>query len=301
MAHHFERSDDLGLWAIFSAQTGQSASTPISIPKTGNQGYIKTSYCPVVTTQPFLDFPIKVAGASPSGAPVTAILDHARPNQLVSTGPYNKDHYVRTAQGATYVVLPGDRGLGRDYAALPAHTVVSTLFNYQGVTSQGGKANLQYDGHPGYDYGYPQDTDVYAAAPGTVMTDDDFSGTSLAGSGIATDYMSKYHALILRHDPQGYCTIYMHLHDIDSAYVDRSNPDPAAWKPIKGAVVSSRGAHLGLSGNYDTISAVGYHLHFEVWRLDGGSDWNYSDPYGFYVSNPDNTVVRCYPPLWTGN
>jgi hypothetical protein len=303
----FERSGDLSLWAVISAVTGQNPTTSFSLPMTAPQGYVRARYCPLVTTAPFLDFPVHMAGQppipqTPSSAPVTAILDHHRPNELVSAGLYNKDHSIRTVHGVTYFVAEANRGpdgngTPRDYATLPPGTVVSTLFNYVGVTSQGGTANLQYDGHPGYDYGFGVGTDIYAAASGNIMTDSDFNGTSLQGLSIASYYMTKLHALIIRTDPQGYCTVYMHLSDIDSTYVDKT--DPSAWRPIRGPITARM--HLGKSGHFDTISPVPDHFHFEVWRLDAGTDWNYADPYGFFVTNAGGTVVTCYPTLWTGN
>jgi hypothetical protein len=291
----FEGSQDLQLWAILSANMGQSPTASVSIRPGQNQFFIRTLYCPVVTTPPFLDFPIQ--GSTPKDAPVLAIFDHSRPSYEVSK-LYDKNHNIRTCEGITYFVPSNDRGRDSqgnllDYAPLPAGTTVSSLFTYVGVGSQGGAGNLNYDGHPGYDYGFGKDTDVYAAAAGTTMTDDDFVGTNLEGAAMATYYMSKLHAVIVRHT-QGYATIYMHLSDVDAAYVDKS--DPSAWKPVKANVSTS--AHIGKSGKFDAISPVGYHFHFEVWRLDAGTQWNYADPYGLSVVNPDATKVIAFPYLW---
>jgi hypothetical protein len=291
-----EESYDLGapVWYLVGVVYGQNPITAFNLPPPPNgKAYVRTSYVPQVNTPPFLNFPVH--NWTPSTAPVTAIMDHSRPDYVVNTGKYNKDHAIRTAQGATYPILAINQGSGNDFAVLSPNTVVSTLFNYVGVSAEGGAMNLQYDGHPGYDYGFGCGTDIYAAAAGTVMTDQDFVGTSLDGTGIATYYMTQLHALIINHN-NGYCSIYMHLSSIDSTYVDTSGP---SWVPIKASV--SAGSHIGESGDFDNISRVPCHFHFEVWRLDGGITWNYADPYGYSATNPDNSTTIITPVLWTGN
>jgi murein DD-endopeptidase MepM/ murein hydrolase activator NlpD len=229
-------------------------------------------------------------------------MDHSMANpdisRIISYG-YDKDHSIRTAQGDTYPVLPINQVRGKDFAILPAGVSASTIFNYVGVSvsGQAGPGYLQYDGHPGYDYAYGLGTDVYAAASGTVMTDDDLTGSNLAGSGMASYYMAHYHALIINHG-QGYCSIYMHLSLLDPAYVDTSNPD--VWKPIKASV--SSGAHIGKTGSFDTQDlTLPAHFHFEVWRLDGGNTWNYADPYGYSGPAVPSGTQSITPNLWLGN
>jgi murein DD-endopeptidase MepM/ murein hydrolase activator NlpD len=259
-------------------------------------GYVRTSSSPQVSTTPFLTFPIHYGGYTPYTAPVTAIMDHQRCNRNIIKS-YDKDHSIRTQQGATYPVLLANQGGGNDYAILPPNTTVSTLFTYVGVASQGGSGYLQYDGHPAYDYGFGCGTGVYAAAAGTVMTDDDLVGSNLEGTGMASYYMTNNHALIINHG-NGYCSIYMHLSSIDTPYVDTSNPD--SWKPVKVSVPAN--AHIGSSGSFDQKGIVPCHFHFEVWRLDGGNTWNYADPYGSTGPSQDGTsIVTITPLLWTGN
>jgi murein DD-endopeptidase MepM/ murein hydrolase activator NlpD len=226
-------------------------------------------------------------------------MDHKMRNPNIAKA-YDKDMNIRTAEGATYAVLPEDSVRGKDFAILPPNTIVSTLFTYVGVSEEGqsGPGYLQYDGHPGYDYGFGLNTDVYAAAAGVVMTDDDLAGSNLATLGMASYYMDRYHALIINHG-NGYCSIYMHLSSIDSPYVDES--DPNSWKPVKASVAA--GAHIGTTGNFDKLAnpPLAYHFHFEVWRLDAGN-WNYADPYGFSGPGQDGvTTVTITPPLWNGN
>jgi murein DD-endopeptidase MepM/ murein hydrolase activator NlpD len=292
-----EESNDLNLWNIYSVLQGQS-STPISVPMVGPSGFLRTFYVPQITTRPFLDFPIHLNGANPYTAQITAVLDHHRAHPEIRYA-YDKDHAIRTALGLSYPVLPENQGSLKDFAIIPAG-VCSTLFTYTGVNSppeQAGPSYLQYDGHPGYDYRFDLNTDVYAAADGEVMTDDDLAGTNLQSLGMVSFYMTNYHALVIRHPLVGYCSIYMHLSAIDSTFAN--TPQQGLWMPIKAKV--SAGQHIGNTGQFDLTRAILPHFHFEVWRLDCGNTWNYADPYGYSFQAADGSRIQITPQLWTGN
>lgn len=292
----YETSPDMFFWNLTGVVFGQGLPTPIQPPGNLPALFIRTSYSPEVTTLPFLSFPIHT-GDTPFTAPVTAIMDHVMADPSIKYN-YDKDHEIRTCEGNTYPVLTQNRGAGLDFAILPSGTAASTIFNYRGVTTSGqsGPGYLQYDGHPGYDYAYGYGTDVYAAHAGTVMTDEDLAGSNLAGTGMASYYMTNYHALIVNCG-NGYCTIYMHLSIIDSPYVNTS--DPNNWKPLNTPVAVN--AHIGQTGDFDKISPIAPHFHFEVWRLDGGAFWNYADPYGYSGSGLSGGVLQITPNLWLGN
>jgi murein DD-endopeptidase MepM/ murein hydrolase activator NlpD len=295
----YEQSSDLRFWNLVGAIAGQASSTPIQLPTSTSATYLRVTYCPLINTPPFLSFPIHESDIppTPETAEIFSIFDHSGSPDVAKE--YVRDLQVRTHRGATYHTVATstqNETKFNNYALMPSGTQVSSLFTYIGITSQAGKDGLQYDGHPGYDYRYGMDTDVYAAAGGVVMTDADLANTSLAGTGFATYYMNYLHALIINHN-NGYCTIYMHLDDVDSPYVDKTNP--TLWVPVKATVAA--GQHIGLTGAYDTLpnQSVGPHFHFEVWRLDGSYNWRYADPYGYSCANLDGTVCQITPYLWT--
>jgi len=276
------------VWRIVGVSEGQNPTVIITQPTpSANSGiYARYTSMPKVTTPPFLTFPIRLGGATAFTAPVTALFDHHRANPQIRMD-YDKDHAIGTCLGKSYDVLKSNRDPGEDFAILPDGESAPEFLNYVGVTDQGGNRYLQYDGHPGYDYGYAG-TDVYAAASGTIATDADFAGSNLANTGLVAKYMKDYHGLIIKH-PQGYCTIYMHLSWIDPRYVDTS--DSTNWKPKKVAVDTTQ--PIGKTGSF---GANREHLHFEVWRSDDGV-WKYADPYGFKAF-VDGVWKVPYPPLW---
>jgi murein DD-endopeptidase MepM/ murein hydrolase activator NlpD len=120
----------------------------------------------------------------------------------------------------------------------------------------GGHDYLYYAGHDGYDYGLYYEP-VAAAAPGRVMYAnwlDPNCHTCLSGQTVEIDHGN------------GLLTFYGHLSHI---WVD------------KGQYVS-RGQIIGISGM--TGTATGPHLHFGVYRMNGGGP---VDPYGWGGSYPD--------------
>lgn len=288
-----ERSGDGFLWNICTILRGNGSLIPTLFPNLGTVGLIRTMQIPEVTTPPFLGFPVH-NGDSASTAPMTALMDHHRRENAMgpTVGAYDKDHAIRTFKGYSYPVKPADQGTGKDFGRWSDGVPTPSGINYVGVSSQGGSSCIQYDGHPGYDYGYVSNTVVYAASAGYVVTDADLEGSSLAGTGIASKYMKDYHALIVRHN-NGYCTIYMHLSRIEPAYVDTSEPDN--WKPIH-ATINTAGP-IGNTGNFwRGNDSAGFHLHFEVWRLDG-TYWRFADPYGLEGLN-GSTTESITPSLW---
>jgi murein DD-endopeptidase MepM/ murein hydrolase activator NlpD len=274
-----EQSSDLLGWFICSVIQGTGAGQKVNLDtSSGDSGYVRKFDFPEITTPPFLDFPVH--GDSAKLAPVTAMFDHYPGLRIgIKGGGTN----LRTIYGDTYALNEGD------------HVVLTNPFqpdefNYVGVSSQRGNLALQYNNHRGYDYNYFKQ-DVWAAFPGTVVTDDDFVDSNLAGIHIVETYMNKYHALVVKH-ANGYCTIYMHLGSIDADYVDQS--DPNNWKPKKKTVDMTK--RLGVSGNFDKDEAINWHLHFELWRQDD-KNWSQADPYGEFWTK-DGVRTRYARSLW---
>jgi murein DD-endopeptidase MepM/ murein hydrolase activator NlpD len=132
----------------------------------------------------------------------------------------------------------------------------------------GGHDYLYYAGHDGYDYGLYYEP-VAAAAPGRVMLAnwlDPNCHTCLSGQTVEIDHGN------------GLLTFYGHLSRI---------------MVFKGQYVS-RGQVIGISGM--TGTATGPHLHFGVYKMNGGGP---VDPYGWSGSYAD-PWSRDVGNLWLG-
>ena len=277
-----ETSKDMHKWTIKEVLIPGSSILNQEMETRESSEYFRKETIPDAQPQPFLNFPIP--GRNAKSALVTAVMDHHRRDSLhkqLDLGMPGlltyKDSWILPNTGdVSYEVQNGDDGPGENFASMGDGIFSSQRFNYVGVKSQGEKKNLQYDGHLGYDFGYVG-LDVYSAAEGVVLMDDDLKGTNLEGSGIVNAHMRDYHALIIFHEEYGYCTVYMHLKSIDGAYCDSTRDE---WTPIKARIDTSR--PIGVIGNYcgPCTVPIADHLHFEVWRLDGGKVWRLADPYG---------------------
>jgi probable HAF family extracellular repeat protein len=295
-----EKSEDLLLWTPIKAFADKLASEAFSLATKNQKQFVRPVTYPMATTAPFLNFPIHNGDTSKT-APVAAIFDHY--GRTVIGEPNPPDGVVGTVMGDVFKVLPG--GSSIDIAGvgtiigdnnLPFAVVDPPLanlpFHYVGTQDEWGIHCLQYDAHTGYDYSYPMDTDVYAAAPGEIATDDDLRDFNLLNT-ISTQ-MANYHGLAIKH-PNGYFTLYLHLSWIDPKYAEMTVND-YNWKPKKATVDAS--SLIGRVGNFEIDQngervPLPYHLHFGVWRIDG-KQLNRVDPYGYYST--DGTQI--YPPLW---
>ena len=127
---------------------------------------------------------------------------------------------------------------------------------------------LYYDGHDGYDYGLYYEP-VAAAASGTVMLAnwlDPNCHTCLSGLTVEINHGN------------GLLSFYGHMSEL---------------RVSKGQWVS-RGQVIGISGS--TGSATGPHLHWGVYRMNGGGP---IDPYGWTGSFPD-PYPKNLGDLWLG-
>jgi hypothetical protein len=134
-----------------------------------------------------------------------------------------------------------------------------------------GQGNVQYDGHDGHDYYFPDQpigTPILAAAGGTAYA------RTHRGNGV-----------VIVH-PDGFETVYWHLDSFAAIFaglVDTSSGLPVA-----------AGTVLGTSGTSGTKGGTP-HLHFEV-RRHGLQ----IDPYGWYGPGPDPCAAYagCLPGVW---
>ncbi len=134
-----------------------------------------------------------------------------------------------------------------------------------------GQGNVQYDGHDGHDYYFPDQpvgTPILAAA-----------------GGLAYARTHRGYGVVILH-PDGYETVYWHLQGFAPIFADLI--DSGRPVPVEA------GAFLGVSG------ATGFahgtpHLHFEVRRYG-----RQIDPYGWQGPGPDpcTAYAACLPGVW---
>lgn len=134
-----------------------------------------------------------------------------------------------------------------------------------------GRRNVQYNGHDGHDYVFPDapfSTPILSAAAGTA-----YALREARGLGV-----------VIVH-PNGYETVYWHL---------------SAFAPIfneGNSVKVSAGQLIGISGASGVSGTP--HLHFEVRRWEGGIR-KQVDPYGWFGPGPDPcpTYAGCGASIW---
>jgi murein DD-endopeptidase MepM/ murein hydrolase activator NlpD len=133
-----------------------------------------------------------------------------------------------------------------------------------------GPTYLNYDGHPGFDYGAVLNTQVFAAVSGTVFYPD--TGNALGLS----DPFNTFHVLgIIPDDDPSYRVYYLHLSTHPSKSGTKgtfSDPSPAPGCPAQVALPLPKGTHvnagclIALSGKAGPPGTPA-HLHFEVHKV----------------------------------
>ncbi|HMQ32501.1 MAG TPA: M23 family metallopeptidase, partial [Chloroflexaceae bacterium] len=134
-----------------------------------------------------------------------------------------------------------------------------------------GQGNVQYDGHDGHDYYFPDQpvgTPILAAA-----------------GGLAYARTHRGYGVVILH-PDGYETVYWHLDGfapIFAGLIDSNQPVPV-----------EAGAFIGTSGTTGFVRGTP-HLHFEVRRYG-----RQIDPYGWYGPGPDPCAAYagCLAGVW---
>ncbi|GAB4427491.1 MAG: peptidoglycan DD-metalloendopeptidase family protein [Chloroflexi bacterium OHK40] len=134
-----------------------------------------------------------------------------------------------------------------------------------------GYGNVQYDGHDGHDYYFPDQpvgTPILAAA-----------------AGVAYASTRRGYGVVIVH-PGGYETVYWHLDGFAPIFTGRI--DSGQGVPV------AAGDYLGTSGRTGFVRGTP-HLHFEVRRYG-----KQIDPYGWYGSGPDPCAAYagCLPGAW---
>lgn len=227
----------------------------------------------------FLDIPIEINGEvlTPEIAKVSAVIDHSGtpidPSSSIDRW-YIDNLEVRAFNGeiGKFKKFKEEKGAGFSMDSGQPF-LANERINYVGVSSQGGNAYLQYDGHSGYDFRYSKGTQIIAPADGILYKafDDRSVNGGIDGNNTAW-YKNKFnkdgctawegwHSFYINH-LNGFSTWFLHCEKLEDSIEKEILLD------YKKSVSVKRGqliAYIGAYGfNFDN-----YHLHFEVRDKNG--------------------------------
>jgi len=287
----------------------------ISDPTYGGAGIAQAEVRPA-----FLAFPLKRSspgvdeGLNPYNAPIISVFDH----QMTDGSQYHIYGCDGTVQA--YTGEKGDKDHGvtdcRSHPGFQQQDTIPFYVNSRYVGNGGDAKRLNYDGHPGFDYGASctldsdgnckigTGTNVYAAASGTISYPNAVSGLCPTSEDATC---AEYHVLQLTPSAD-FRIYYLHL----STYVDGvntttvtnpdqpagcpANPDGTVTLPWPSGTRVGVGCLIGQSGNAHPLpdlncrvqNCLGPHLHFEVQKKTTaqqaallGFDFIPVDPYGW--------------------
>ena len=210
-------------------------------------------------------------------APVNSTFDHSMLDATTHYFIYGCDKTVVAFNGTTAPYGPGYPILGIGCNAgykvqnvqFPPPIDLAPDMSYSGWGSPG---YLFYDGHPGIDYVAAMDTQVYAAANGTVHYP-----TRIVGLGYPA---AAYHVLEIVPDhprsiPPTYVIYYLHLDTyVGQEKIPVDDPDPlpgcaaTVYLPLDEGTPVQAGCLIALSGRAaPPIYRYLPHLHFEVHKV----------------------------------
>ena len=210
-------------------------------------------------------------------APVNSTFDHSMLDATTHYVVYGCDKTVVAFSGTTALYGPGypilgigcNAGYKVDNVQFPPPINLEPDMSYSGWGSPG---YLFYDGHPGIDYVAAMDTQVYAAASGTVHYP-----TRMVGLGYPA---AAYHVLEIVPDhppaiPPMYVIYYLHLDTyVGQEKVPVNDPDPlpgcapTVYLPLDEGTPVQAGCLIALSGKAaPPIYHFLPHLHFEVHKV----------------------------------
>jgi murein DD-endopeptidase MepM/ murein hydrolase activator NlpD len=201
-------------------------------------------------------------------------------NELVQVGagigspPASAPPGPAPAAGDGFLMQPWPAGTSVVHLAYFDHvypTVDSGVRGNGFVVNYLGQGNVQYDGHDGHDYYFPDKpigTPILAAA-----------------AGVAYARTHRGLGVVIVH-PGGYETIYWHLDGFAPVFAGLI--DQGQGIPVRA------GDFIGTSGTSGFVRGTP-HLHFEVRRYG-----KQIDPYGWYGAGPDPCAAyaACLPGAW---
>lgn len=261
-------------------------------------------------------FPIHDASGkevSPYSAPIISTVDHyANGFGLADTRVFTVQAYTGE-QGSSFQCGPSGEPCGRyNQNFLPPLNGQSTLHfyvngNYVGTSADGLDRTkiLNYRGHSGFDYAYPEGTQIYAAHDGDLFTP---ATDPILGS------PSQFNTFYIR-DSSGFSTWYLHSSRSGPTAISTTCNIPLLRRGQKLANGDVCVGHVTRGTPVATVSSTGVcptcaHLHFEVraacdfsaLQLKGckvvdpyGWEWIGNDPLG--ISNPAQAMSNSAP-LW---
>lgn len=214
------------------------------------------------TKSGFLICPIKDSDEfgkplTPHTARISAVLDHSGtaidPNSNKHWGKNAKDQKVRAFNeevGEGIQCLQEPCGYPRKSGG---EFFQNNEINYVGVSYDGGKNTLQYDGHAGYDFPYPKQTPIVAPADGNLYK---------AAQGKDLIYGANWNtdgSFYIVHK-NGFVTWFRHCEKLANSFEAQISNNFMQFCIVKqGDVV----AYVGNKGTRPV------HLHFEVRNKDG--------------------------------
>lgn len=246
----------------------------------------------------FLEFPI--SGYGPYSKIMSTVLDHDVSHDLTKVinftgpnqyGPFGYTGSVLAFTGEFFLSPNVSPYIAAAYTCYPKanNSVQSSVWGtklksvYSGTSadlclppSSSNAGALNYDNHPGYDYGLA-DKNVYPAANGKII----FSKCIKTFANNSS--CESYGAVAIDHD-NGFITQYLHLANVYYG---------TAVNGVNQNVTTS--TVLGISSNVGLPSNYGKHLHFEVLQrksvpVDNANYYNRAnyfivDPYGYNTAS----------------
>lgn len=233
---------------------------------------------PVIDPEPqnngFLACPIQ--GSDKEGKPLTSrtvkvvsVIDHSD----TAIDPASSKRWGLRAKDQKVTAFNGEIGDGEACASpplgytkkIPEPFFANGEINYVGVHSTGDKypANyyLNYDGHAGYDFGYPRMTPILATSDGLLHKASN-TEDSVYGQG-----WEAQHTFYIKHQ-NGYSTWYRHCVKLSNEVEAKIGSDYSKSCAVRQGQVVAYVGDVGAPGSV--------HLHFEVKDTQG----KIVDPYG---------------------
>ena len=256
----------LTMVCLAASATAQDASSPATFTLT----------FPLKATVPDQDQHLTSATA-----PVNSTFDHSMLDATTHYVIYGCDKTVVAFTGTTAVYGPGYPILGAAYCnagykvqnvQFPPPINLAPDMSYYGWGSPG---YLFYDGHPGIDFVAAMDTQVYAAANGTVHYPARMVGLGYPAAAYHVMEIVPDHAPAL---PPPYVIYYLHLDTyVGQDKVPVTDPDPlpgcagTVYLPLDEGTHVQAGCLVALSGKAaPPIFHYSPHLHLEVAKVVPG-------------------------------
>ncbi|OGG74617.1 hypothetical protein A3A37_01715 [Candidatus Kaiserbacteria bacterium RIFCSPLOWO2_01_FULL_52_36] len=235
-----------------------------SISNSPDTPIIETPVKPLDIIRGFLICPIQMSdgnetSVTPFTVKISAVVDHSGteldPNW---ESPYK---WGRNAKNQKVEAFNGEVGEGLQCPQEPCgypkkdsgEFFKDKQINYVGVSSDGGKFTLQYDGHAGYDFPYQPMTAIIAPADGQLFK------ASQGKDRIYGANWDKDHSFYIEH-ANGFVTWFRHCEKL------RDEIEKVIGNNFERSFKTSKGQPVAFSGDFESYKKGGTkaHLHFEV-------------------------------------